>query len=279
MKWFFFSLLLIACIPLKAQQDSLAYEELPECFFVVDTVFVVRNEKVESKEPRILVMDTCNSSDLIEMAYWPVPVNNKYMMVHISKYRKELLENNKIYSNHLLTGRYDKGLQTIFKPEESPSVIREGSILDIKEEYQDIKDVFNMLKDSIGNYKLYLHDYYSKTNDMQRFSLVFDGFVSLKAVKEMFKDHNIDFGDFYFAAALSTVTEDPEFEVEHTGNSIRISNARNELDINIYTLNGNCVATISCIKTSDYIIDLSNYNNGIYLVEINGFVYKHIGLR
>ncbi len=96
MKMILMGLLFLSAVPIFAQ-DSLAYKDLPDCFFKVDTTVVGKISELEDIRHVIVAIDTCECIESLKIANWPLPVNG-FQSLHMATIKMDsLLQYNKIF--------------------------------------------------------------------------------------------------------------------------------------------------------------------------------------
>ncbi len=280
MKMILTGLLLLSAVPIFAQ-DSLSYEEFPECFFEVAASYQKSHTEEEFSKERIIGIDTCNSSEILYRPSWPTPVNENKNMLLYSQYKYDLRKQNKIYSNYLFSGFYENHFESLFDEVDEYHDIKEGSIEQFRDDFPEIKEFFKNLKDSIGDFKIYFQNYKYNDNgkyDILGFSLVFDKIVSLGFLQNNLAELKVYFADTYFTADLESIEEQKSFLVEQNSNIIKLTNIQNILDIKIYDIRGALLDSFNDIHATTYVIDMNSYGAGVFFIQINNLIISYNGV-
>jgi hypothetical protein len=216
------------------------------------------------------------------MPFWPLPVNAQYNIAKLSEYRSDLLAADKIYTNHILSLQTTSELKSIFKEQNDFKDIDSVGIAAIRDDLLETKVLFEQLKDSLGDFKIYINNYQQNVNnkyDAIRFDLVFDNKVSIRYVLNMLAQVDILTYEHYFYASPTSVKSPENFNITTDSYKIYISNSQEPLHIQIYDLSGNIIKSFGKITDKEYTIDMDEFNQGVYFVRINNQIYKYVGVR
>ncbi len=281
MKWILTAMLLLSAAPIFAQ-DSLAYEELPECFFDLDSIYILRLTELENSNIRKIGIDTCGSSAIIDLPYWPIPVNKNSSIRQLEGYRNQLLNNSKIYSNQIIGLAYDEHGKSIFKTNYATNELRQVSIADIKEEFVEIKESFGILKSKLGEFNIYIYGFkLSSENDYipLSFALVFDHYTSVDFALKALEKVSISCDDVWFYSQPNSVFEELDYNIEINNGVITISSISLLTNIQVYSLNGTLVKSIGDLNDKRALINMNDLVQGVYFVRINNQIYKYVGVK
>ncbi len=280
MKYIIISLLLLGSAPIFAQ-DSLSYEELPECYIDFNRWAENNINLADSLQDRAVWVDTCKAKAITNRTNWFDEIDGTDALDFASANKADLIAENGIFSNQFTKLVYYENnvAQSIFRDTNERIESYRLDLADLKQQFQNLKtDYFDLVKENYGEFIIYGN--YDKVNDsvfrVTRFNLIFDRFVSMKELDKFSGEHSVHNFDRIILAPLAVEETAEVAKISYQENGIHISELTGNNNISIYNLLGNKLYQVNNIYSPEIFIPLNPAASKLLFVRINNTVYKII---
>ncbi len=279
MKHLFIAILLFSAAPVLAQ-DSLAYEELPECFFEVYHKYTINFMNDFQREVGI---DTCNKTDLLQREYlqeWPKPLDHVNSLGLVDVFFEELIDSNAIYSNQFVAINMGSQFEplNIVKPATEQIDVIKISADDIKDDYSNLFAELKNKLDQIGSYEIYAYAYHKIEEDAFEpyyLAISFNKFVSFKHIEELLTTLGLNIHDRAVQPPYSVIDKQSN-NLQIHDNNIIVSDIKKAGDYSIFDLRGAQIKIGRLEIGTDNMIDISSLRAGVYFLQTSEGVVKFI---
>ncbi len=279
MKMILTGLLLLSAVPIFAQ-DSLSYEELPECFFEVDQK---STHDFMNDFQREVGIDTCDKSDLLQrqgLHEWPKPLDHINSLGLVDVFFEELIDSNAIYSNQFIAINLGSQfeLHNIVKPATELIDVIKISADDIKDNYSNLFAELKNKLDQIGSYEIYAYAYHKiEEGEFEPYFLAisFNKYVSFKHIEELLTTLELHIHD-KVVQPPNSVIDKPSKNLQILDNNIILSDIKEAGDYTIFDIRGAQLKSGRLEIGTDNIIDISSLRAGVYFLRTPEGILKFL---